>query len=393
MPECIVCKGYYSPDTMVCRRCSSDNTDWERWLKDEPVEQEGMGGLLHFTKPHCYLPFFIIFVALALGLTGVGIEKLWKEVTLFTCLLAIAASVVVSLFVLLGVYRHRHKLREDHLLERVRIAAAKKKPKKVPEVHVKVGSRTVFVLAMIAMLVLLIACVLVQSETAWKLSEMVFIVEKTSTPTPTPTPGSTPISTPTLEPTPTPTPPLSLRVRVRRAVPLIFLGGYVSLSPALVYLSSMLLAQGYIRRMNQELPQPIFLQDENLARIVRREAEVELGRLAPESANVSRTSYVRVEGQIAPHQLRIPPSVDIPVAEDIPLPPQVDLRIQAATWVWDELERTDDGGIEMKVARQEIYQLSKPTKDSGHNPSPRVSYLVRADPWGHITEIRRSTNG
>jgi len=150
MPECIVCKGYYSPDTMVCRRCSSDNTDWERWLKDEPVEQEGMGGLLHFTKPHCYLPFFIIFVALALGLTGVGIEKLWKEVTLFTCLLAIAASVVVSLFVLLGVYRHRHKLREDHLLERVRIAAAKKKPKKVPEVHVKVGSRTVFVLAMIA---------------------------------------------------------------------------------------------------------------------------------------------------------------------------------------------------------------------------------------------------
>jgi len=62
---------------------------------------------------------------------------------------------------------------------------------------------------------------------------------------------------------------------------------------------------------------------------------------------------------------------------------------QAATWVWDELARTDDGGIEMKVARQEIYKLPKPTDNSEHHPHPRVRYTVRADPWGRITEIKR----
>jgi len=334
---------------------------------------------------------------------GVGIEKLWKEVTLFTCLLAIAVSVVFSLLALLGVYGNRHKLREDLLLERVKTASSKRKPKKVPEVHVKVGLRTAFVLVTIAMLVLLLACVLVQSETAWKLSEMVFIVERTPTPTPTPIPGSTPTSTPTLTPTttlePTPTPPLTpgLRVRVKRAVPLIFLGGYVSLSPALVYFSSMLLAQGYIKRMNQELPQPIFLQDEKLAQIVRKEAEIALGRIDPKNPNViNYLGYVKYEEETDPHILRLAPNVEVltgAAGGGGPSSPRVQVWGQAATWVWDELERTYDGGIKMKVARQEMYQIPKQTDKAKIHPNPRVSYLVRADPWGHVTEIKRSTNG
>jgi hypothetical protein len=77
------------------------------------------------------------------------------------------------------------------------------------------------------------------------------------------------------------------------------------------------------------------------------------------------------------------------VAAGVPLSQQVEGWWQAANWVWDELARTNDGGIEMKVARQEIYQLPKPTKNSGHQPHPRASYVVRADPWGRITEIKR----
>jgi hypothetical protein len=63
---------------------------------------------------------------------------------------------------------------------------------------------------------------------------------------------------------------------------------------------------------------------------------------------------------------------------------------QAATWVWDELARTDDGGIEIKVARQEIYQLPKPSQDSSHRPNPRVRYTVRADQWGRVIKIART---
>jgi hypothetical protein len=405
MSECIVCKGYYEPG-QSCKRCGSDNAPWVKWQEDEPVEQKGFRGLRHFTEPHCHLPFFITIVALALGLMGIG--GLWKKVNLFTCLLAAAVSVIFSLFALLGVYGRRHKLREDYLLERVKTAASKKKPKKVPEVHLKVESKTAFVPVAIAALILLLICVLVQSTTVWKLSEILFIVGDT----PTPIPTSSPETTPTSMPTPTPTPTAireateastrpGLRERVKRAVPLIFVGGYVGLFPSLVYSSSMLLAQAYTKRMNQNLPQPIFLQDEKLAQIVRKEAEVELGRLDPErlrqkypdSANISLMGYMQFEEQADLQLLRLTPSVDMSTAVETavegPLSPQVALWGQAATWVWDELVRTDDGGIEMKAARHEIYQLPRPTDKSDHRPHPRVRYVVRADPWGRVIEIKR----
>ena len=43
----------------------------------------------------------------------------------------------------------------------------------------------------------------------------------------------------------------------------------------------------------------------------------------------------------------------------------------------------------MRVARGEIYELPKPTEGSGHTPHSRVCYVVRADPWGRITKIKR----
>ncbi len=158
--------------------------------------------------------------------------------------------------------------------------------------------------------------------------------------------------------------------------------------------SSLLLTLRYIKRLNELLPHPLFLQGERLAQVVRREAEVELGRLDPRSTDVENTNaswmgYIQLREQASPRPLRLPPTVDMSIAAEIPSSPQVELWIHAATWVWDELKRTDDGGIEMKVARHEIYQLPKPTDHSSHRPHPRVCYVVRADPWGHIVRIQR----
>ncbi len=116
-----------------------------------------------------------------------------------------------------------------------------------------------------------------------------------------------------------------------------------------------------------------------------------MGRLDPKGTNViSMMSYVQFEGQTDPQILRLSPGADVSAAVGGSLSPQVRLWGQAATWIWDELARTDDGGIEMKVARQEIYQLPQPTQNSGHRPNPRVCYIVRADPWGHVIKITRT---
>jgi hypothetical protein len=159
----------------------------------------------------------------------------------------------------------------------------------------------------------------------------------------------------------------------------------------------MLSLRTYAKRLNKAVPHPIFLQGDLLAEVVRREAEVELGRLdpsegAPEGANISGMGYLQCEERTNPQLLRLPPSVDMSAAIQGPLSPQVELWWQAATWVWDELGRTDDGGIEMRVAREEIYELPKPTEGSGHMPHARVCYVVRADPWGRIIKIKRDEN-
>ena len=280
MPECIVCKGHYSSisDT-VCRRCHSDNAAWIEWRESEPVEKGGVEGLLSFTYPHCHIPLLIALFSLGFGLLGIG--GLWEGVTLGASLLAIVIGMGLDLLVLQGVYGRRHKLREHYLLERVEVSP-KKEPGKTP--RLKVQSKTISTPVVLTVMVLLLACTLVQFDKVWKLSEMVGVVRVTDTPAPrptsTPVPTSTPKKTPKHTATPTPTrkptppPPPGFPEKVRRAWPLISVIGYVVLSPALVYSSSMLLALEYTHRMNQKLPLPLFLQDEKLARVVRREAEI-----------------------------------------------------------------------------------------------------------------------
>jgi hypothetical protein len=78
-------------------------------------------------------------------------------------------------------------------------------------------------------------------------------------------------------------------------LPFTSLVGYVMLAICFTASSSLMLARRYINRLNEFLQHPIFLQDEKLAGIVRREAEVELGRLDPQSTNASLMGYIQVE--------------------------------------------------------------------------------------------------
>lgn len=239
--------------------------------------------------------------------------------------------------------------------------------------------------AVMLTLVLLLAYSLVQSEMLWKLLEWL-IFEPQPTPTPEPTSSTEPEATPPTD-TETQSDLESFKERVTRAFPLITMGMYAALSLGLVYSSSMMLARQYVNRMNGDLPKPIFRQDEKLAQVVRREAEIELGRqnpddLHPSGKNVSRQRYVEFNGQFDPGHL-----LPGPKGKDGPFP-SLELWAQDDTWTWDELERTEDGGVKMKVARQDIYRLPTP-QESCHQPHPLVCYVVRANHWGRIKSIER----
>ncbi|MFQ6101384.1 MAG: hypothetical protein ACE5OS_09145 [Anaerolineae bacterium] len=384
MPECIVCKGYYSSGT-VCPRCQTDNTPWELWQQASPEERGGWG-LLFFMEPHFYIPLVITAAALFFGV--LGIAGLWIGLNLAIRLLATVATVAGCLVVIQSVYEGRHRLRESELLKQWRTARRRMRPR----IRLSAQLKTILVPVMAMGLILLLTYALVKSEDLWGLANRL-LFEREEAPEETPeeeAPIAEQEAPPEQELPPPPSP--DILERVKRAIPLISLIGYVGLSLSLTYSSSMASARRYVGCMNQVLPCPIFLQDEKLAQIVRREAEVELGRLDPKGANpIGLMGYIEFEGQTDQQILRLSPSVDLSTTVGVPLSPQVELWGQAATWVWDELVRTDDGGIEIKVARQEIYQLPQSTQGTGRRPNPRVSYIVRADAWGRITEIKRDT--
>jgi len=187
--------------------------------------------------------------------------------------------------------------------------------------------------------------------------------------------------------------------KILAVLPFVSLVGYVMLTVSFTASSSLMLAQVYINRLNGFLPHPIFLQDQKLAMVVRKEAEIELGRRDPEAfrqdnpefENIDMMAYMQqLSEQADPQDLLLPANIDRRVAGAGQTSSQGQRWYQAANWIWDELTRTDDGGIEMKAARQEVYQMPKPIQNSGHRPHPRVSYTVRADPWGRIIEIKRA---
>ncbi len=386
MPECIVCKGYYSSDKTTCQRCGSDNGIWLRWRKIEPVEQEGLTGLFHFTEPHFHAPFLFIATALAFGLMGIG--GLWKGVEMAARLVVVTVTVGGCLVIVQGVYAGRHKLRESELLREWKST----KREKEPRFQLGAQWKTILVPVAAVVLILFVAYALVKFEDLWQLASWLILDKPVPTPTPEATapPATEGEATPTPVPTKRPSP--TIQERVKRTVPLNLLIGYGVFSLALTYFSAMALVQGYTKRLSQALPHPIFLQDDKLAQVVRKEAEVELGRIDPKNPNIiDYSGYVKYEEEADPHIMRLAPNVEVltAAAGGGPSSPRVEVWGQAATWIWDELERTRDGGIKMKVARQEVYRLPQNSEGKEFKPCARVSYTVRAGPWGRITEIKR----
>jgi hypothetical protein len=351
MPECIVCKGYY-PSGTTCPRCGSDNRSWIVWRKSEPAEREGLLGLLYFTEPHVHMPFLITALALAFGL--MGIAGIWDGIILAVRLLAVAGTVGCCLLIIQGTYAGRYRLREEYLLEHVQRAGSSDKPQQIPNIHLSAQLRTMLIPVTVIGFVLFLNFMLIQSELLWKIARWLVLE-----------PYDQGLVIDILPP--------EVQERMRGALPMVLLVGYVGLFPTLVYASSMTLAQGYARRMNQMLPHPIFLQGELLARVVQDEAQRhlsrELGSPAARHGPPQSTAYNPGEHDS-----------------------DEEVWQERQEWTWEELERTIGGGVKFTAWVERDGLRVEETITGQRAEYPRfVSYTIEADAWGRIVRITRGT--
>ena len=255
------------------------------------------------------MPFLVVAMALGFGL--MGIAGLWRGVNLAIRLLATVATVGGCLVIIQGVYEGRHKLRETKLLALVRVGPRKRLLSARLKRFLGTRSKTILVPTVVVGLTLLLAYALIQSDALWQLSKWLLLQPEEEAPS--------------LEPEPPP--PDEFRRRVIHALPLISMGGYVGFCLSLTYSSAMMLAWRYAREMNQYLPQPIFMNDNLLAEVIRSEAA--------------------------------------------PL-----LSVRAGDITWYKFRRTRDGGAELEGRLPIESPLIIP-----------LAFKVVADAWGAIQEI------
>ena len=348
MARCNICKAYLEPGlgpSQPCPRCGTTRRGWLAQWKKDPTEKEGLEGLLAFTEPHFHLPILVAWLSLLLGLFFAF--TLWLEILPGFRILILLVTPIGCLFLVAYFYERRKYIREREILREV-----KRGWKKGPGVRVI----SLILPAAATAFVVVFMFSLTNFENLWKIVSVFTMV------------GAPELGE-------------GVRQRMITVLPFISLIGYLFLTLSFAASSALMLVRHYIKRVDKFLPPPVFLQDDLLAQVVRREAETELGRmnpgtLAPEGSNRSGLAYISLPVRKANNQ-------------PIPQGAQFELWIHASTWTWDELERTEDGGIAMKVARDEVYRLPKRTDGSSHIPHARVSYIVQADPWGRITSIKR----
>ncbi len=372
MAECIVCQGEYTPG-QLCRRCGSDNRPWEAW---QNREQGGLAGMLAFAAPHFYLPILVILLSLFFGL--IGLIGFWSGIRPGMRLLALLVAVGGCIVVFQDVYSHRRAIRLQRLLDRVRRGWG-----------VKIMNAKLWAIILPA-LVLLSTCpltyILVSSDVLWDLTRWLVF-----------------------EPGYGGQVEGGLRERILEALPFLMMFAHVGLTISFTYASSVMLALHHAQEMDRELPLPIFLRGDLLAEVVRREVESQLARPGGYVIHTSREKERWLaEGQykvpepsngaaLAP--LYLPP---VPGPSDQPVLPLIPPGLHSSSrwretverfgrWNWEEVERTPDGGISMK-ARGE-YQVKKGETEAGFSKESSVAviYTVKADPWGRIQKISRST--
>jgi hypothetical protein len=164
-----------------------------------------------------------------------------------------------------------------------------------------------------------------------------------------------------------------LKAKAEQALPIVLLIGYIGGSFALTYFSSMLLSQQYASRMNDTLPHPIFLQGDLLVRVVQEEIQRHLRQ-------AEAPSPVR----------RRPGSNTEPYQTENALASGGEAPLNISRWIWENLERTNDGGIKL-IAQAECEDSPVEETITGlRTKYPEfVSYAVRADRWGRIVSITR----
>jgi hypothetical protein len=339
MPRCIVCKEYFDLGT-VCTRCRSDNTRWIAWQKNEPVEQGGLQGLLFFTEQYFHLPLLVVFTSLAFGLMATA--GIWQIIRLPVCLLVVTATTLVNLTIVYGVYDGRHKARENELLAQFRATIRNKGP----WVWLSPQLQTALILIIVLGSILILGYAIMESNLLRALLQWLLF-----------------------EPTYRPLEPeqvsqlAEIKAKAAQALPIVFLIGYIGGSFALTYFSSMLLSRQHASRMNEALPNPIFLQGDLLMQVVQGEVEKQLYQTGRSQSN-NRESPQPWHGleQESMQNIR--------------------------RWSWETLERTPAGGIKL-IGRAECADSRVEESITGHRTKyPEfIEYSVEADPWGHIIRI------
>ncbi len=330
MPECIVCKGYYEAGR-PCGRCGADNRAWEDWQRGE---RNTRWPLLRFLALHFYMPWVIAGWALLFGL--IGIVWPWGGVKPPFLVLAILLTVVLSVLTAQDVYAARYALREDALLQRVRRGKARRAGAARPALAFLAPAIAIVVTGALTVL-------LVRSSFLWELADW-FVFDDSS-------------SASQIDGTPEQEHDLSTRERVVRAFPLMCLIAYVSVPPTLAYYSSTKVAEEYARRLNERVPQPIFMREALLVDVVRREAE-----------------HIAQRGN--------------PLEESRHTGTSATMGLVSRVWTWDEMDRRDDGGVRMTAVVADTKEEESITGQVIKR-SVRTVYEVQADAWGCITSVSR----
>ncbi|MBN1180189.1 MAG: hypothetical protein JXD18_13340 [Anaerolineae bacterium] len=393
MAECIVCKADITEG--VCGRCHTDSASWVEWRKNAPEEQEGWTGFKAFLEPLLYLPLQIpLLVLITDFLVG---PVVWSTIRPAVHLLAILAVVLGCPLIAAAAYTDRQRLRENELLSQVQNVFRGG--------NLSIRAKIWMMVILCLLFTSFITMLLTQNDQGWQFTQHVLLdVSQTEerlvgVASAAGCKGAKHIKGEVV--------PDTFFVRVQLFMPLTLMMLCVSLVISSAYASSMLLVKAYIDRMDQAIPPPLFLQTEKLADVVRREAEHVLGRPGPSPSNpgheaeqdspaengngLTRHVMVCVRGENGLERPALPPDVSGMIPDDINVTSQVQFVLQASTWAWDEFWRTPNGGVALKVARQEKYQPAEAGPNANHSTPCRACYVVKADPWGRIVAVERET--
>jgi hypothetical protein len=282
--------------------------------RHEPIEQEGLPGLLAFTAPHAYLPLVVTALATLFGLLLTF--TLWGNIKPGFRSIALLMTPVGGLLSVQGIYEMRMQIRESELLRRVRGGR-----------RLELSAQTITLLlpAMAAGLVLALTLLLIKIDVFWELVKWLALTKAQET-------GD------------------SLPEKFLAVMPFTSIVGYVMLTISFTASSSLMLARRYINQLDRTVPGPIFLQENLLIKVVQRKAE----------SAVRRPRTPRVIGTTR-HQ-------------------------EPRSWTWDEMERTNDGGVRLTAV---VEGEDQDGNDRMGQPAADIAYVIESDPWSRVTKIER----